>query len=140
MAGFDAGGTRRMTRTGTCRATRDIEPGDCLAGELLPTAELQVGAVPLKASRALVKGIVSTGGAGRPGIARSFRDRGGAFGNPRTPPALSKSSAPGERVEAIRAALAAAFPAADVRTVRAVAGTESNVVLKMRASLLLLTL
>jgi putative ABC transport system permease protein len=40
----------------------------------------------------------------------------------------------------VRSALAAQFPAADVRTVLAVAATESNVVLKLRASLFLLTL
>jgi len=48
--------------------------------------------------------------------------------------------APGEQVETVRAALAKQFPAADVRTIRAVAGTESNVILKIRASLFLLTL
>ena len=48
--------------------------------------------------------------------------------------------APGDQVEAVRAALAKQFPAADVRTIVAVAGTESNVVLKIRASLFLLTL
>jgi putative ABC transport system permease protein len=48
--------------------------------------------------------------------------------------------APGGKEEEIRSALAHQFPAADVRTNLAVAGTESNVVFKIRASLFLLTL
>src|SRR6185437_6049865 len=53
---------------------------------------------------------------------------------------LIEIRAPGEQVETVRASLAKQFPGSDVRTLRAVAGTESNVVLKVRASLLLLTL
>ena len=48
--------------------------------------------------------------------------------------------APGERVEAVRTTLARQFPSADLRTIVSVADTESNVVLKIRTALLLLTL
>jgi putative ABC transport system permease protein len=47
--------------------------------------------------------------------------------------------AEGSRVESVRQALAARFPEAEIRTVRSVAGTETNVVLKIRAALFLLT-
>lgn len=111
-----------------------IAPGKCLAGEILAAQlSLQLNSqVPLENQPCTLAGIISTGGV-------EDQELIVPFGNRDTASAI-EIQAPGERVEAIRANLAAQFPAADVRTVRAVAGTESNVVLKMRAALLLLTL
>ena len=81
-----------------------------------------------------LQGIVSTGGAEDQELARSPRRSSQDHAS------FLQIRAPGDRVEPIRSALAKQFPGVDVRTVRAIAETESNVVLKMRGALLLLTL
>jgi putative ABC transport system permease protein len=86
-----------------------------------------------------ITGIVATGGAEDREIIVDFATAAALSGIHDAASAI-QIEAPGDRLEAIRAKLAAQFPAADIRTVRAVAGTESNVVFKMRAALLLLTL
>jgi putative ABC transport system permease protein len=107
-----------------------IAPGKCLAGEFLG---LQLNStVSLENKMCTVVGIVSSGGAEDNELITDFGTHDAA--------SLIEIQAPGDRVEAIRATLATQFPQADVRTVRAVAGTESNVVLKMQATLFLLTL
>lgn len=123
-----------------------IGPGKCLAGEVLATQlSLQVNApVELRdnsnAGRpCTLTGIVSTGGAEDQELIVNFASAAALSGIHDAASAI-EIQAPGERLEMIRTALAAEFPAADVRTVRAVADTESDVVLKMRAALLLLTL
>lgn len=111
----------------------ELASGKCLAGETLASRlNLEVGAaVALANQPCTLSGIVSTGGAEDNEMIVAFSgDHASAI----------EIQAPGDRVESIRSALAAEFPAADLRTVRAVAGTESNVVVKMRAALLLLTL
>jgi putative ABC transport system permease protein len=107
-----------------------IAPGKCLAGEFLG---LQLNStVSLENKTCTVVGIVSSGGAEDNELIVDFGAHDAA--------SIIEIQAPGDRVEAVRASLAAQFPEADVRTVRAVADTESNVVVKMRAALLLLTL
>jgi putative ABC transport system permease protein len=118
-----------------------ISPGNCLAGEVLAgQLRLQIGSpLGLENLHCRLMGIVSTGGAEDQEIIVDFASAANLAG---IQDAASEIliQAPGERVESIRAALAAEVPSADVRTVRAVAGTESNVVMKMRSALLLLTL
>ena len=118
-----------------------IEPGKCLAGETLAT-ELKLtlnGSVALEGWPCTLAGILSTGGAEDRELIVPF-DAAAAISGIHDAASVIEIQAPGERLEAIRAALADQFPAADIRTVRAVAGTESNVIVKMRAALLLLTL
>jgi putative ABC transport system permease protein len=86
-----------------------------------------------------LKGILSTGGAEDREVLVLF-DAAAAMAGVHGEASMVGIRAPGERVEAVRAALASQFPGVDVRTVISVAGTESNVVLKVRAALLLLTL
>jgi putative ABC transport system permease protein len=86
-----------------------------------------------------VSGIVTTGGPEDQEIIVDFGTAASLAGIQDAASAI-EIQAPGERLDAIRTKLAAEFPAADIRTVRAVAGTESNVVVKMRAALALLTL
>jgi putative ABC transport system permease protein len=115
------------------KGSGEIAPGKCLAGELLGLA---VGAAVLDCQ---VTGLISTGGPEDRELIVDFGTAASLAGIHDAASAI-EIQAPGERLETIRAKLAAQFPAADIRTVRAVAGTESNVVLKMRAALALLTL
>jgi putative ABC transport system permease protein len=111
----------------------EIAPGKCLAGESLGLA---VGAAVLDCQ---VTGIVSTGGPEDGELIVDFGTAAALAGIQDAASAI-EIQAPGERLDAIRAKLAAQFPAADIQPVRAVVGTESNVVVKMRAALALLTL
>ncbi len=121
--------------------SRNIGPRDCIAGEFLADRlKLKVGAnVPLEGSPCMLKGIVSTGGAEDPELLVPF-ETASTLAGVRDVASVIEIRAPGGHEEEIRSALAKQFPAADVRTNLAVAGTESNVVFKIRASLLLLTL
>jgi putative ABC transport system permease protein len=110
-----------------------LNHGECFAGDLL---HLPVGS---KNAICTVKGAVSTGGAEDRELLVPFEDAAALAGTSGSASVI-EIRAPGDRVESIRAALASQFPAADVRTVVAVVNTESNVVLKLRASLLLLAL
>jgi putative ABC transport system permease protein len=118
-----------------------IAPGKCLAGEVLAgQLNLQLGAaVSLTGLSCTLTGIISSGGAEDRELVVDFASAA-ALSGIRDAATLIEIQAPGQRLESIRSALAAEFPAADLRTVRAVAGTESNVILKMRTALLLLTL
>lgn len=117
-----------------------IAAGTCLAGEVLATRmNLQINTtVPLQNHPCTLNGILSTGGAEDQELIVPL-DAAATLSGIHDAASAIEIQAPGERLEAIRAALAGEFPNADVRTVRAVAGTESNVIVKMRASLLLLT-
>lgn len=133
VAGFVPGVTEPLTRYWHVRGSRDIHPGECLAGELL---HIDLGTqTPL----GVVKGIVSTGSAEDNEFLVPYETAAKLSG-------LSDAAsfieirAPGERLESIRAQLASEFPAASVRTIQSVAETENSVVLKIRAALFLLTL
>ena len=141
VVGFESGpAAARMTAYWHITGTRDIHTGECIAGQLLadrlnlhPGDRATMGRVPC-----IVKGIVSTGGAEDQELLVPFSDASSE--NMTGLASFIEIRAPGDRVEAIRSALAAQFPTADIRTVRSVADTESNVVLKIRAALFLLTL
>jgi len=118
-----------------------IAAGECLAGELAASQlQLGIGAwVPLENAPCRLKGIVSTGGAEDRELLVPF-ETAATMAGVHDAASIIEVRAPGERVDAIRSALGARFPMADVRLVRSVAGTESNVVVKLRAALSLLTL
>ncbi|MGD1073801.1 MAG: FtsX-like permease family protein [Bryobacteraceae bacterium] len=141
VVGFEPGpAAARMTSYWHVTGTRDIRAGECMAGELLAgRLNLKMGErVTMGRVPCVVKGIVSTGGAEDQELLVPLGDA--ASQDTTDLASFIEIRAPGDRVEAIRSALAAQFPAADFRTVRSVADTESNVVLKIRAALFLLTL
>lgn len=137
VAGFVPSKTADMTSYWHIQGSREIGPGECIAGELL-AARLHVG-IGSRIPMCIVKGIVSTGGAEDQELLVNF-ETAATLAGIHDAASLIEIRAPGEQVETVRAALAKQFPGSDVRTIRAVAGTESNVVLKIRASLFLLTL
>jgi putative ABC transport system permease protein len=141
VAGFVPAKTARLTTYWHVQGARDIQNGECLAGELVAT-ELQLtpgSRISLDGAPLLVKGIVSTGGAEDRELLIPFETAARLAGL-HDVASVIEIRAPGERVEAVRSALAKRFPEADVRTIRSVAGTETNVVLKIRGALFLLTL
>lgn len=123
------------------QGSRNIGPGECIAGELIATRlQLKIGAqVQLAGAACTLKGIVSTGGGEDQELLVPFETAARLAGIADAASVI-EIRAPGGHEEEVRAALAKQFPSADVRTNLAVAGTESNVVFKIRASLFLLTL
>jgi len=140
VAGFVPAAAAPMTGYWSVKGDRDVKPGECLAGEALAERlKLEPGTrADLAGALCIVKGIVSTGGAEDGELLVPF-ETAAAISGIHGSASLIEFRAPGERVEAVRAALASRFPEADVRTIRAVAATESNVVTKVRAALFLLT-
>jgi putative ABC transport system permease protein len=137
VAGFDPSKTADLTSYWHMQGSRAIGPGECIAGETLAARlHLPIGS---RTPVCTVKGIVSTGGAEDQELLVPFETAASLAGI-RDAASVIEIRAPGDRVETIRAALAKQFPAADLRTNLAVARTESSVVLKIRASLFLLTL
>jgi putative ABC transport system permease protein len=137
VAGFVPSKAAAMTSYWHIQGSRDIAANDCIAGEFLADRlRLHVGSsLPF----CTVKGIVSTGGAEDQELLTTF-DTAAMLAGGHDAASLIEIRAPGERIESVRSELARQYPAADVRTLRAVAGTESNVVVEIRASLFLLTL
>jgi putative ABC transport system permease protein len=133
VAGFIPNVTEPLTRYWHVRGTRQIHPGECLAGELL---HVGLGAqTPL----GTVKGIVSTGSAEDDEFLVPYETAAKLSGL-NDAASFIEIRAPGERLESIRSQLASQYPGASVRTIQAVAETETSVVLKIRAALFLLTL
>lgn len=141
VAGFVPAKSAQMTSYWHMNGSRDIGPGDCIAGELIASRlQLKIGAqARLEGSPCTVKGIVSTGGPEDQELLVPF-DTAAMLAGVRDAASVIEIRAPGGHEEEVRAALARQFPMADVRTNLAVADTESNVVFKIRASLFLLTL
>jgi putative ABC transport system permease protein len=132
-----AGVTAAYSYWHVLQGNAEIAPGKCLAGESLGLA---VGAaVGSGVLNCHVTGVVTTGGPEDGELIVDFGTAASLAGIHDAASAI-EIQAPGERLDAIRVKLAAQFPAADIQPVRAVAGTESNVVVKMRAVLALLTL
>ncbi len=133
VAGFVPGVTGPLTAYWHVRGSRDIHAGECLAGELL---NLDLGAsTPV----GVVKGIVSTGGAEDNEILVPW-ETAQKLAGVTDAASFIEIRAPGDRLESIRTALASEYPAASIRTIQAVAETETSVVVKIRAALFLLTL
>lgn len=134
VAAFVPSETAAMTPYWHMQGTRNIGRRECLAGELLARRlQLRIGStVPLAGAPCTLRGIVSTGGAEDSELLIPLTGESAA--------GFVEIRAPGDRLEAVRSALSAQFPNVDFRAVRAVATTETSVVLKIRASLFLLTL
>jgi putative ABC transport system permease protein len=107
-------------------------PGECLAGASAAAHfRLAVGQkVDIESAPCTLRATLSTGGPEDAQIMVPFAGEAAS---------LIQVRADGERLGEIRAALARALPAADVRVLHAVAETEANVVMKVRSSLYLLT-
>lgn len=142
VAGFSPAKSEQMTSYWhMTQGSRRIGANECVAGELFASQlQLKPGStVPLEGAPCVLKGIVSTGGAEDQELlvplntAEKLAGVDGAA-------SVIEIRAPGGHEEEVRAALAKQFPSAEIRTNLAVAGTESNVVFKIRASLFLLTL
>jgi putative ABC transport system permease protein len=140
IAGFVPARSAAMTPYWHMQGSRDLQTGDCIAGELVASRfKLKIGStVPVGGAPCTLKGIVSTGGAEDQELLVPFEAAAGMAGI-HDGASVIEIRAPGGKVDAIRSALARDFPAADVRTIRSVATTESNVVLELRASVFLLT-
>ena len=126
QVGFIPAKTEPLTSFWHVQGSRTPAPGECLAGELM---NLSIGA-SYKGCR--VVGIVATGG---PEDQQIFSPLGEtSLAN------YVQIRAPGDRMDQIRSQLSGQFPTVDFRSIRAVTNTENAVVLKIRASLLALTL
>lgn len=138
LAGFEPAATAPLTLYWHLDGTRDIGEGDCLAGESLATRlSLKTGStIALAGGPCTLKGIVSTGGAEDQEMlvpfARAARGREYA--------SFIEIRAEGARLAAMRRDLGAQFPTVDFRENRAVVDTESGVILKIRASVVMLTI
>lgn len=115
--------------------------GECLAGAAVAAHfHLSAGQSAALASGAcVIRGIVSTGGAEDNQLFVPF-DRAARDAGFENAASLVQVRAEGQRVEQVRAALARAIPAADVRVLHAIAETEASVVLKVQTTLFMLTL
>ncbi len=122
VAEFDPEASRPFTTYWRIKGTRD----ECLAGESLRLA------IGTQTPICTVKGIVSTGGPEDNELLVPLKTAAAA--------SFVEIRAPGDRVEPVRSMLARTFPDASFRTVQSVAETESNVILKIRGALFLLTL
>lgn len=138
VVGFDPSLTTPLTPFWHVDGSREIASGECLAGETVAGKfQLKPGAsVALTHGACLLKGIVSTGGAEDREILVPFARAAGS----QSVATFVEIRASGEQLASVRSALEKQFPAVDFREIRAVADTESSVILKIRASVFLLTL
>lgn len=138
LAGFDPAVTEPLTRYWHVDGTRTISDGECLAGEVVASRfGLKPGdSVPFGDGTCLLKGILSTGGVEDREVLARF-DRVAKRPGEAT---FIEMRAAADKLESVRAALVAQFPDIDFRANLALAGTETGVLLRMRAALILLTL
>ncbi len=141
VVGFVPDKTASLTTYWQVQGQRAVASGECVAGERLASdLSVAVGAtVALEGAPCKLTGIIATGGAEDDELLIPLADAANLSGITQAA-SIIRIRAEGRRLEEIRTALATQFPAADVRTIRSVAGTETNVVLKIRAALFLLTL
>lgn len=141
VAGFIPAKSLQMTPYWHMQGSRDLHPGDCIAGEFLATRlQMKIGRqVALEGAPCTLTGIVSTGGAEDQELLIPF-ESAAMLAGVQDAASVIEIRAPGGKEEGVRATLARQFPSADIRTNLAVAGTESNVVFEIRTSLFLLTL
>lgn len=134
LVGFIPEATQPITSYWHVDGARAIGNGECLAGETLAARlNLKIGARVLAEVPCILRGIISTGGAEDNELLVPL--------DPATTAAtFIEIRVPGDRLAAARAALAKQFPDVEFREIRAVADTESSVILKIRAALFLLTL
>jgi putative ABC transport system permease protein len=140
IAGFIPDKTARLTTYWQIQGQRAVTPGECVAGERLASdLNAAIGAtIALAGAPCKLTGILATGGAEDDELLVPLPVAAQLSGISAAA-SVVQIRADGNRVESVRAALATQFPEADIRTVRSVAGTETSVVLKIRAALFLLT-
>lgn len=140
VAGFMPAKSAKLNAYWHVTGRSDIRESECLVGQLL-AVELgqKTGQLALDSAPCRIVGVVATGGPedGEVLVPMASAEKIAGLANVAS---VIQIRVAGERVEALRSALAGQFPGADIRTVRSVAGTESAVVLKVRAALFLLTL
>ena len=123
------------------RGARFAGPGECLAGANLAERfhwKLDQ-AIPLGAFACALRGILSTGGPEENQVIVPFETAQQISGVANAA-SLIEAHIDTPHVEAARLALAAAYPQAGVRVLRAVADTESQLVLRIRGALFALLL
>lgn len=140
IAGFLPSKASALTSYWHVQGTRALGPNDCLAGETIAQSlHLAIGAqLDLDKFPCTLRGIVSTGAAEDRELLVPFAAAARIAGIDGQASVI-ELRAPADRLDAIRTQLAKEFPSADIRTVLSVAGTETNVVFKIRAALFLLT-
>ncbi|HYA16418.1 MAG TPA: FtsX-like permease family protein [Bryobacteraceae bacterium] len=134
LVAFISSATEPITPYWHVEGRRKIGEGECLAGETLAARlGLKLNAPVPADVPCVLRGIVSTGGAEDKELLIPLdpASSGATFMEIRVP---------GDRLASARAALSKQFPDVEFREIRAVADTESSVILKIRAALFLLTL
>ena len=116
-------------------------PGECLVGSSVAAHfHVNVGqSLPLASGFCAVRGIVTTGGDEDNRVMIPF-DRAAADAPFHDAASVIEVRADGQRINETRAALARALPETDVRILHAIAETEANVVLKVKAAVFSLAL
>jgi len=140
VAGTDFRRSGPLTDYWHVEGTRGAASGECLVGSTLAAhfrlklgQQVDVAGVPC-----VIRGIVTSGGSEDAQVILPLAAAEQLAGL-HDAASIVEVRADGERVIALRAALAKALPGADVRLLHAVADTEANVVLKIRGTLFLLT-
>jgi putative ABC transport system permease protein len=134
-AGTDFQRAAPLTTYWQVAGARVAAAGECLAGSSL-AAHFHMGighSLPLASGSCVIRGIVSTGGDEDNRIMVPI-DRAATDAGVRDAASVVEVRADGQRVEEARAALARALPETDVRVLHAIAETEANVVLKVKAA------
>lgn len=141
VAGFVPDKTARLTTYWQVQGQRAVAAGECVAGERLASdLSVTLGAtIALEGAPCRLTGIIATGGAEDDELLLPLEDVARLSGI-HDAASVIQIRAEGSRIDQIRGALASQFPGVEIRTIRSVAGTETNVVLKIRAALFLLTL
>jgi putative ABC transport system permease protein len=140
VAGTDLRRAAPLTGYWHVEGSRTAARGECLIGAGVATHyRLKLGdQAAIVGAPCAIRGIVTTGGAEDAQVIVPFEIAEQLAGlHDRA--SLIQVRADGRRLAAVRAALAGALPLTDVRLLRAVAETEANVLLKIRATLFLLT-
>jgi putative ABC transport system permease protein len=140
LAGVDFQRAGPLIHYWRIEGTGSVAEGECLLG-VAAAAHFRLAAgqkAEIESAPCTVRGIVSTGGAEDAQIILPFEMAARVAGLAGSA-SLVEVRADGARLPQIQAALAKALPAADVRTLHAIAETEANVVFKVRSSLFLLT-
>jgi putative ABC transport system permease protein len=140
VAGADFRRAGPLTDYWRVEGARAAGSGECLVGSTVAAHfRLKLGQpAKLEGAPCVIRGIVSSGGPEDAQVILPFAAAEQLAGI-HDVASVVEVRADGERVTAVHAALAKALPGADVRLLHAVAETEANVVLKIRATLFLLT-
>jgi|HubBroStandDraft_1064217.scaffolds.fasta_scaffold06806_2 putative ABC transport system permease protein len=144
VAGTDFRRAGPLTNYWHVDGARAAAAGECLVGgNVAAHFHLKLGQkLELEGAPCAIRGIVSSGG---PEDAQAIvpfataAQLAGLPGGDKAAASLIQVRADGERLASIQAALAKSLPSTDVRLLHAVAQTEANVVLKLRATLFMLT-